>query len=235
MTTSQADRNIDELLVELKQLKNKNSSLELELRGMNQTQRSVKAELDRERSREFNQTRMGGSVSPLGMSGYFGQTGYSGISGVNGQSSSVIDTIKSKIDSLCKKIGVMAHELGKIYQSLENCTVIISDWRAVGSPEESEPLRNLQARAERAADSQSGVNYQQEISAAKGDASELTLQISRQLQSIVSRLESVDDTIKRELTKKAAELLAVKNEMDVYDPSKRIPRNLRASGVSGMM
>lgn len=233
MTTSQADRNIDELLIELKQLKNKNSSLELELRNLNQMQRGARADQDRERSREFLTSRMGGTSSPMAVSGVFGQTGYSGISGHTQQTGSVVDSIKSKIESLCRKIGVMAHELSKIYQSLENCTIILSDWRAGESGEEADALRNLQVRAQRAAESNSGYNYQQEVQSAKGEAAELTLQLSRQLQTLVSRLESVDEACKREVTKKAAELLAVKNEMDQHDPSKRIPRNLRVSASPG--
>lgn len=85
----------------------------------------------------------------------------------------------------------------------------------------------LGQRAQRAADS-SGFNFSSETFKVKDECNEATLAFTKQVQSLISRLEGMSEDCKQEITRKANELLSVKNEMDQYDPAKRIPISLKS-------
>lgn len=139
----------------------------------------------------------------------------------------VMDSTKSRIEILIKKITLMATELSKIYQSLQNCVIIVSDWRTLVQGEEQADLKLLLKKAQNSADT-SGVVYMQEVFKLKEDANKLCMDWSRQMNQLCLRLESLSNECKVEITRKATELLAVKNDMDHFDPSNRIPFNLQS-------
>lgn len=138
-----------------------------------------------------------------------------------------MDQTKTRLEILIKKITLMANELTKIYQSLQNCVVIIQDWRSNSTVEEADKLKLLLKKAQGSVDN-SSMEYMETVFRVKDDANKLCLEWSRQMNQLCTRLEGISGDCKDEITRKATELISIKSEMDIYDPSKRIPANLKA-------
>lgn len=145
----------------------------------------------------------------------------------SGAVAGIMDSTKSRVEVLIKKVTLMATELSKIYQSLQNCAVIISDWRSLSQRDEAAHLKLLLKKAQTYAEN-SGAVYMQEVFKIKEEANKLCADWSRQIGMICTRLESLSFECKGEITRKATELLHIKNEMDQFDPSHRIPVNLQS-------
>lgn len=138
-----------------------------------------------------------------------------------------LDSIKAKAETMCKKVAVMNNELNKIYLSLQNCHTLISDWRHQAKPEENDKLRHLANRAQQAVDS-NDLQYEGQVNKIKEEVSSSTLSWVTHIQGLISRLDSMSSDCKTEITSKAGELLSLKNEMDQFDPAKRIPISLKS-------
>lgn len=141
--------------------------------------------------------------------------------------SGYLDSIKAKAEALCKKVSVMNSELNKIYLSLQNCHTLISDWRHQAKPEESDKLRQLATRAQQAVDS-NDLQYEGQVNKIKEEVNSSTMSWVTHIQGLISRLDSMSSDCKTEITSKASELLSLKNEMDQFDPAKRIPISLKS-------
>lgn len=138
-----------------------------------------------------------------------------------------LDGIKQKAEQVLKKMGVMNAELSKIYMSLQNCVTLTTDWRYQARPEEAEKLKNLSIRAQRSLETK-GIQYDGILHKIKDELNEATTSWISHVQGLVSRLESISTDCKNEITMKAGELLTIKNEMDLFDPAKRIPISLKS-------
>ena len=138
-----------------------------------------------------------------------------------------MDSSKSRIEILIKKITLMTTELSKIYQSLQNCVIIVNDWKGLSQGNDLSQLKQLLKKAQSYADN-SGAVYMQEVFKIKEEANRLCMDWSRQMNQLCLKLESLSNECKTEITRKATELLTVKNEMDNFDPTNRIPFNLKS-------
>jgi hypothetical protein len=243
MLTAQGERNVDELMNELKQVKSRNINLEMEVKGKNDMiQRMEVGErlmrspnrdggaqtgqtrTARESSKENNPNISARLAAPVGVAHALSGS-ISGMTPTTTMTTGVLDSLKQKLESLVKKINVLGAELQKIYLSLGNCVIIVEDWRHLSRAEESDKLRIISQKAEKASDL-SKVTFTAEANKIKDECLEVTLSWTRHIQSLIGRLEVISKECKADITRKATELIAIKNEMDHYDPSKRIPLSM---------
>lgn len=140
---------------------------------------------------------------------------------------SQMDQLKSRLEVLIKKITLMNNELSKIYQSLQNCVVIIQDWKGVSQDEEANQLKQLLKKAQGCVETTS-MAYVETVFRIKEEAGKLCQDWSRQMNQLCTRLEGIFSDCKDEITRKATDLISIKSEMDLFDPAKRIPQNLKS-------
>lgn len=182
---------------------------------------------DTSRSEDAYFTRHDNERSKSRESALFNRTGRKGETLQKGSNLSQMDQTKTRLEILIKKINIMANELTKIYQSLQNCVVIIQDWRANSTEYEAEQLRLLLKKAQ-ASVNNSSLQYMGTVFKVKDDANRLCMEWSHQMNQLCTRLEAISGDCKDEITRKATDLIAIKSEMDNYDPFKRIPANLKS-------
>jgi hypothetical protein len=138
-----------------------------------------------------------------------------------------LETLRAKAEMMQKKVTLMSREIVKINQSFQNCITILTDWRLSASGSEGEALKNLIGRCKgcleswRADVSEECVRSKEEITAATNNAVAV-------FTAVIQRLENVNSESGNDIRRKAADLVAIKNEMDLYDPSKRIHPQLRS-------
>ena len=142
------------------------------------------------------------------------------------QSSGALDSLKLKVETVIRKASIMAGELTKIQQSLQNCLIILTDWRSNSTSGESSSLDSLIRRTQGSLDT-TGTSYSNDLYRVKEESNDLTLVYTKQMQSLLSRLEGISNDLKSDITRKASELLSIKNEMDSHDPARRIHHSLK--------